>query len=464
MILPAALSPLTYSFGISEFLLFKMGRFGIPVLALLLLGCQARTTEDQPGTLSATGEAVQLPNPDPDDGGLKLPNGFRAYIFADNLGQARHLAVGSNGDVYVALRERKDGGGIVALRDTDGDGRADQIERFGEHSGTGLALTRDHLYFSSNLAIYRYPLSDGQLVPQGEPQTVVSGFPQQDGHASKAFTLDGQGNLYVNVGAPSNACMVQKRTKGSPGQDPCPELEWQASIWRFSADQTGQTQQEHGKQFARGIRNVVAIDWNQEDQNLYVVQHGRDQLSEFWPEKFTPEHTTKLPAEEFLRVREGDNFGWPYCYFDPHQNKRILGPEYGGDGEQVGRCDQYNKPIVAFPAHWAPNDLLFYTGQQLPERYRNGAFVVFHGSWNRPVGGQEGYKVVFVPFNGSDPAGDYEVFANGFAGQENLEAPGQADYRPMGIAQGPDGTLYISDSKKGRIWRIMYDGQGQAAR
>ncbi|CAN5897851.1 sorbosone dehydrogenase family protein [soil metagenome] len=443
----------------------KLSRWGLtPLLGLLLLGCGSGTSDDQAGTAAAAGETAQLPAADPDNGGLTLPAGFSAYIVADDLGQARHLTVAPNGALYVALRATKQGGGIVALRDTDGDGRADVTERFGEHGGTGIAVHGDHLYFSSNVALYRYPLSPGQLAPQGGPETIISGFPEQKSHAAKAFAFDGKGHVYVNVGAPSNACMEEARTKGSPGQNPCPQLEKHGGIWRFRADQTGQTQQEHGQRYATGIRNVVALDWNEADQHLYVVQHGRDQLHEFWPDRFTPEQSAELPAEEFMRVREGDNFGWPYCYFDQQQNRRVQAPEYGGDGQQVGPCAQYQRPLVAFPGHWAPNDLLFYTGNHLPDRYRNGAFVVFHGSWNRHVGGQEGYQVVFVPFNGSDPAGDWEKFADGFTGKQDLDAPGQAEHRPMGIAQGPDGTLYISDSQKGRIWRVMYTGEAQAAR
>jgi glucose/arabinose dehydrogenase len=139
-----------------------------------------------------------------------------------------------------------------------------------------------------------------------------------------------------------------------------------------------------------------------------------------------------------------------------------LNPEYGGDGQKVGRCDQYALPLVAFPGHWAPNDLLFYTGTQFPAQYRGGAFIAFHGSWNRAPLPQKGYNVTFVPFSGDKVSGKYEVFADGFAGKMPLAQPNDAVARPEGLAVGPDGSLYVTEGQKGRIWRVMYRG-GTAA-
>ena len=159
-------------------------------------------------------------------------------------------------------------------------------------------------------------------------------------------------------------------------------------------------------------------------------------------------------------VEEGDNFGWPYCHWDQFQNKKILNPEYGGDGKIQGRCEGIKAPIVAFPGHMGPNALLFYTGDLFPERYKNGAFIAFHGSWNRLNFEQAGFMVVFVPMKDGLPAGEWEVFATGFVGPQSVTNPGNAAYRPCGLAQGPDGSLYVSDSQKVRVWRIMYYGEG----
>jgi glucose/arabinose dehydrogenase len=380
-------------------------------------------------------------------------------VVADSVGKARHIAVNQNGDIYVALRSSEDGNAIVALRDTNGDGKADVTESFGNaEGGTGIRIYDNHLYFSTITEVFRYPLADNQLVPQGEPELIVGGFLKQDGHNSKPFTFDEDGNIYVNVGAPSNACMEQMRTKGSPGQEQCPQLERQAGIWKFKADTPNQDQVKDGQRYASGIRNAMALSWNPNSNNLYAVQHGRDQLDAFWPEHFTPEQNANITSEEFLLVKEGYNNGWPYCFYSLEQGKRVLNPEYGGDGQTVGQCDQYDAPIIAFPAHWAPNDLLFYTGNQFGDKYTNGAFITFHGSWNRAPLEQAGYMVAFVPFNGERPSGDYERFADGFAHTETIAHPSDAQYRPMGIAQGPDGSLYITDSNKGKIWRIFYSG------
>jgi glucose/arabinose dehydrogenase len=288
---------------------------------------------------------------------------------------------------------------------------------------------------------------------------MIAGFPEQDYHTAKSFTFDDKGNIYVNIAAPSNACQQQPRTPGSPGMEPCPQLERQAGIWRFDATQPGQTQRDDGYRYATGIRNAIAMDWNSSVDNLYIVQHGRDQLHELWPDFYDQEDNAELPAEEFFLVTDGMNAGWPYTYYDGLDNVRVVAPEYGGNGEEQPEGEEYRDPILAFPAHWAPNGLIFYSSDQFPEKYRNGAFIAFHGSWNRSPLPQQGYNVVYVPFNGEMPSGDYEVFADGFKGTETLESSNNAEARPMGLAIGPDGSLYISDSMRGKIWRIVYTGR-----
>ena len=158
-----------------------------------------------------------------------------------------------------------------------------------------------------------------------------------------------------------------------------------------------------------------------------------------------------------MKISEGDDFGWPYTYYNQFKNERIIAPEYGGDSNKKA-SESYTNPIMGLPAHWAPNDLLFYTGNQFPERYKNGAFIAFHGSTNRVPYPQAGYVVGFIPFKEGKPNGDLEIFADGFAGKEILVDMEDAKYRPMGLAQGPDGSLFISESKKGKIWRVFFSG------
>jgi glucose/arabinose dehydrogenase len=397
------------------------------------------------------------------DLGIRLPVGFKATVYADIDGYGRHLAVRDDGTVYFALTVRLGRGsnmGIVAMRDTDNDGVANEIERFAtDIPGTALEFHDGALYFGSKTEVYRFSFSGDEMVPTASPEIVVSGFPEQRLHEAKTFAIDDGHNIYVNVGAPSNACMEEFRTRGSPGQMPCLQTEWQGGVWRFDADGTNQKQKTHGSQFATGIRNAMAIKWNDDHKQLYFLTHGRDALSTLFPEYFSAENSAELPSEEMHVLRENGNYGWPFSYFDHQQDKRVLAPEYGGDGNQSVAMGLYEDPIATFPGHWAPNDMMFYTGSQLPPRYQDGAFIVFHGSWNRAPLPQRGYKVVFMPFNETMPGSDWEVFADGFKGSDLLESPGDAVHRPTGIAQGPEGELYISSTVSGRVWRVDYTGE-----
>ena len=384
---------------------------------------------------------------------ITLPGGFSASIFADSLGSARHLVFNSNGDIFVKLEGVKNGHGILRLRDTNNDGVADSISGFGDYGGTGIAIKNGYLYASSNDNVYRY-----KLAPDGAPDTasvemIITGLINKGQHAGKSITLDDAGNIYVNVGAPSNSCQVDDRQPGSPGMNPCPILDSAGGIWQFKADKANQHYAD-GIRYCTGIRNIVGLDWNSEANDLYAVQHGRDDLDKLFPDLYTEAQRVELPAEEMFRIKKGDDFGWPYCYYDGAQQLKVQSPEYGGDGKKTGGCETKQKPIYAFPAHWAPNGLLFYTGDQFPAKYKNGAFIAFHGSWNRAPQVQGGYSVVFLPFKDGMPDGKYEVFADGFAGAK--KTPNEAAHRPCGLTQDADGSLYISDDQAGRIWKVTY--------
>ncbi|MGD1892621.1 MAG: PQQ-dependent sugar dehydrogenase [Cyclobacteriaceae bacterium] len=439
----------------------KQLQFSVSLLFLLSLTGLIISCGDSSSSTAEQDVDAQF-TADENNGSITLSNGFGAYVVADDVGKARHIVVRDNGDIYVKIRDTKAGGGILALRDTDGDGRADQKEYFGEYGGTGIDIYDDYLYYSSDTVVYRVALGD-ELVPTAELEVVVEGFINQGQHATTSFTFDNAGHIYVNIGAPSNACQEQLRTPKAPGQDPCPQLDRQAGIWQFSANELNQTQEEHGVRYATGIRNAVALDWNDNVNSLYALQHGRDQLSNLWPEYYDPLQSAELPAEEFLKVSEGSDFGWPFCYYDPQKDLKVLAPEYGGNGEETGRCADMEDPIMAFPAHWAPNDIIFYNSDMFPEKYRSGAFIAFHGSWNRAPLPQKGYNIAFVPM-GSDglPSGEFERFADEFAGSGGeIESPGDAEYRPTGLAVGPDGSLYITDDQKGRIWRVFYQDNSE---
>ena len=435
--------------------------------ALLAVGC---AKGDKPVADSTTKGSVAAPNACAgDNGGLSLPSGFCATIFADSLGHVRHLVVAANGDVYANTWSGKyyDEGTtpsapfLVAMRDSNHDGRADMIKRFGDSlanggaGGTGIALYKGGLYAEEKDKIVRYALDSG-FTPTGGPATIVSGLPLNGDHPMHPFVIDSSGQLFMDVGSRSNACQMKNRTLKSPGINPCTELETRGGIWSYDANKTAQAFSPAGR-YASGIRNAVGIAFDPSGQ-LYSTQHGRDQLSENWPALYTPQQGADLPAEELLKIEKGGDYGWPMCYFDSTQKKLVLAPEYGGDGgKKIGECDKKIEPAKFFPAHWAPDALVFYNGSQFPPQYKGGAFIAFHGSWNRAPKPQGGYLVAFVSFANGSHQGEYETFANDFAGTPTPQ-PTTAKYRPAGLAVAPDGSLYVSDDLHGRIWRITYKG------
>jgi glucose/arabinose dehydrogenase len=433
------------------------------VMLAFVVACLAAVTP-----VSVVGQrAPALPACDADNGGLTLPPGFCALVvYPGGLGEGRHIVVNDNGDMYVITRrgarpapDKPFGpGGIVGLRDTNGDGKVDVVsEKFGEVGGTGLELRNGYLYYAAVDHIGRFKLTPGELRPSGPAEIVVSGFPTGGGHAEKDITFDNAGNVYVNIGLPSNACQIPDRRKDAPGLDPCPQLEERGGIWRFKADVTGQKYSKEAR-FASGLRQPVALAWH--DGNLYAAMNSRDSLDTLFPDKgYTAEDNAFGPAEPMLQISQGDVFGWPYCYYDTRLDKMILAPEYGGDGKTVGRCSQFKNIFAEFPAHYAPVDLMFYTHTHFPAKYRGGAFMTSHGSWNRAPFPMAGYNINFQPVVKGKNAGVPEVFADGFKGMEPLKSPDLAAARPNGTAVGPDGTMYITESVKGKIWRVIYRGK-----
>lgn len=385
--------------------------------------------------------------------GLTMPAGFSAVILATGLGNARHIAVTPQHDIYVRLAKPVNGKGTLMLHENGN--KATVTSGFGDYGGTGIEIKDGYLYSSSTHEIYRYKLNaKNEVINQNAPEKIVYGLLGKWEHETKSITLDNDGNIYVNIGAYSNSCQEHDRQKGSMGIPGCPILDSAGGIWMFKADKLNQTYKD-GVRFATGLRNVVGLDWNQQDNQLYVTQNGRDNLNDIFPEMFTAKQNAEIPAECMYALKKGDNAGWPYIYYDYLQHKKIQSPEYGGDGKKEGD-PKYLDPVAIYPAHMAPLGLLFYTGNQFPEKYKNGAFIAFHGSWNRAPEPQAGYFVVFQPFKNGKPDGQWEVFANGFSGSAANTASGRAEHRPCGLAQGADGALYVTDDAKGTIYKITY--------
>jgi glucose/arabinose dehydrogenase/mono/diheme cytochrome c family protein len=440
-----------------------------------LLGSLFLVTACLAGRGAPAGESLgQCPE---DNAGLSLPPGFCATVFADHLGHARHLTVAQDGTVYVNtwsgdyytyghVDKLPKGGFLVALRDTHDTGHADLIRRFGDgvaqHSagGTGIALYNQGLYAEVNDRIVRYPLPAGTLIPTDKSEVVIAGLPLDGDHPMHPFVIDAKGSLYVDVASATNACDIENRMPDTKGHEPCTELETRAGIWRYDANKTGQRFSASDR-YATGIRNGEGMDFDAAGR-LFVTQHGRDQLLENYPKLYDVKTGHELPAEEVVLLERGGDYGWPKCYFDGLQGKLVLAPEYGGDGgKTVGPCADKRAPAFYFPAHWAPNALVIYKAQSFPKAYQGGAFIAFHGSWNRAPAPQGGYSVVFQPLADGKPSGNYIVFADGFAGAHR--EPGRALARPGGLAVGPDGSLYVSEDTHGKIWRITYSGPAEAA-
>jgi glucose/arabinose dehydrogenase len=431
----------------------------------------SKATDSSAAASSTAASATSCPG---DNGGITLPPGFCATVFADTLGHARHIVVNDNGDVYVNTWSgpyysgpTHPGGFLVALRDTNNDGKADIIKRFGPDArqrnggGTGIGIYKGSLYAEEGdtitKRIVRYAISTDSMTPTSAAQLIVGGLPANGDHPMHSFAIDASGNMYMDVGSATNSCQAKNRTLESPGHKPCTELRTRAGIWRYDANKTKQ-RFSPAERYATGARNAVGIAFDPGGQ-LYSTQHGRDQLFENWRKLYTADQGQNLPAEELLKIDQGGDYGWPMCYYDGVQQKLVLAPEYAGDGgKAIGDCASKSAPAAFFPAHWAPDGLMFYSGSVFPDHYKGGAFIAFHGSWNRAPGPQQGYNVAFVPFAGGKPQdpSKYEIFADGFAGAN--KQPDAAAHRPVGLAQGKDGSLYITDDKAGRVWKVVYRG------
>ena len=432
-----------------------------PILALLL-------------TLLFTYCGIKpVPHGDRDNAGLFLPDGFEALSVVDSIGRARHIAVNDNGDIYVKLTyndEMKGEGGTVGLRDLDGDGKMDSIVYFGGYKdvgglAVGVTIHDGYLYTSAVDAVYKNKLKSGELVPTSMLETVLTDIDTnaaRNWHTTKPLAFDDEGHMYVPFGAPNDACQDMRLfgPAGIPhgkGLDPCPDLLEHAGIWRFDANKNNLTIKD-GYRFATGLRSVVGMTWNPMDKSVYAVVNGIDNFQTMFPGLYTPWQAAMLPSEIMAKVKDGDNYGWPYGYYDQMQKKNFLQPGYGGDGKIEGRAKDFTLPVFGFPGHWAPMDILFYQGHQFPERYQRGAFVALHGSTDRSPYPQSGYIVCFVPFTDGKPTDRWEVFADGFTKVDTVINTSDAVYRPMALATGPDGSLYIGESNKGKIWRILYKG------
>lgn len=347
----------------------------------------------------------------PDALQLAAPVGFTVTLYADNLQAPRTMMSAPNGDLFVA--QSRDGS-VVILRDNNNDGIPDTRYNYaqGLNGVFGMAIHDGYLYLGRTDSIIRYKYKDGDTRAQGTPEKLVD-FPT-GGHSTRTivFSRDGK-KMYVAVGSMSNK---------SDGEDPV-----RAAINEYNPDGTGH------RIFASGLRNPVALTLYPGTDTIWTSVNERDTLGD----DLVPDYITS--------VKDGGFYGWPYSYIGSNYD-----PEH--KGKRPDLVARAIVPDVLIPAHSAAVGLTFYTGTQFPERYRNGAFIGLHGSWNRSK--LAGYRIAFVPFQNGKPAGPLEDFVTGWI--LNGGNPGTAWGRPVSPYVAKDGSLLITDDVANKIWRVQY--------
>jgi len=308
---------------------------------------------------------------------LRLPAGFHATVVAEGLGAVRHLAVRSNGDIYVSTPKdpQGKGGGIIAVH-LDKTHKAEHVEHFGTvDGGTAIRFYNGALYAASPSGVYRFTFSGDALLPAKEPDIIIDGLPSTHPgftQTNRALAFDGKGNLFIALDASGNLCAEPNTAQGAVpvGLKPCPDLGARAGVWRFNATKTGQRFPADGEQVATGIRDITSLDWSPADGNLYGIMHGRDNSHRFWPDIISNDDEDHI-ADEMHRITKGTDFGWPYTYYDGARNVRLIAPEYGGDGKKSPPDGLYSAPVLTFHSRRAaPVDLVFYSGKNFPASYR----------------------------------------------------------------------------------------------
>jgi glucose/arabinose dehydrogenase len=368
----------------------------------------------------------------------RVPDGFTAVAFATGLEHPRRLLVLPNGDVLVAEQKV---GYLTLLRDEDGDGKAEWVQRHveGLNNPYGLAWRENHVLVADQDGIWKVPHRLGALRAgrQGEQQKVADVPPEQRKPTQRVVgeemitksgvfgIVQGHMNRHLAIDPNTGAMFVGVGSSGNIGVEP----EVKATIQRFEPDGSGQMT------FATGLRNPTALAFHPSTGDLYAVIQERDGLGD----RLVPDYLT--------RVQQGAFYGWPYSYIGQH-------PQPGFAKLRPDKVRAAVTPDLLFESHSSAMDIVFYDGQQFPAEYRGSAFVALKGSWNRSE--PTGYKVVRVPFKDGRPESSYENFVTGFwvSGRSRAEVWG----RPAALAVAKDGSLLVADDTGGTIWRIAYTG------
>lgn len=336
---------------------------------------------------------------------IELPAGFKIEVYADDLPDARALALGEQGTVFVSTRKQ---GAIYALRDSDGNQKADKKYVIAENLNTpnGIAYHDGDLYVATREQILRFAAIEEHLQRPPQPEVIAAGFPSDRAHGWRYLAIGPDAKLYVSIGAPCNIC----------------DRKGYANIVRLGLDGSGQ------EVFAHGVRNSIGMAWHPQTQELWFTDNGRDMLGDDLP----PDELNHAP-------KAGMHFGYPYCH-----GKNIKDPEYGKGHD----CARYTPPAQELGPHVASLGLRFYTGDMFPPEYRNDIFIAEHGSWNRSQ--KIGYRVTRVKLDQQGKPMLYEPFAQGWLQDE------AAWGRPVDVLVMPDGALLVSDDHANAVYRISY--------
>lgn len=341
---------------------------------------------------------------------LTLPKGFEIAIFADNVPNARTLALGDSGTVFIGTRKQ---GSVYAVKDSNADGIADKRYEIakGLYMPNGVAFKDRNLYVAETNRIIRFNHIEHHLDNPPEPQVIYDQLPADKHHGWKYLRFGKDNRLYTAVGVPCNICL--------------PEKDIYSSLVRLNPDGSG------FEILARGIRNSVGFDWQPGTNKLFFTDNGRDHLGDDLP-----------PDELNIWTTKGQHFGYPFCHAGD-----IADPELANDKQ----CKDFTKPTWKFKAHMAPLGLRFYTGEQFPEEYKNQLFVAQHGSWNRT--NPHGYRIALLKFKQGKPISE-QVFISGWLTKDEKVLG-----RPTDILQMPDGSLLIADDTLGVVYRVSYTGK-----
>jgi glucose/arabinose dehydrogenase len=380
------------------------------VLAGAALGWQQETASVKLAAPYATPSVRNQPHviPRPDGAQLQVPQGFDVEEWATGFDQPRFMLQGPSNELLLS---DSDGGCVYVLTD---NGKNRKKILTGLERPYGLALWQDYLYVGERQSLKRYKY-DPKAMSASSGQEIVSMKGFDKGHWTRSILFDRQGKkFYLGVGSSSNV---------SPG-DP----EMRAAINRFNPDGSGH------EIFAAGTRNPIGLHWYPGTDTLWAAVQERDELGD------------DLVPDYFTHIQQGGFYGWPYAYIGPHEDPRLK-------GQKPDLVTKTITPDVPLPAHVAVLDFTFYTGNMFPAEYRGGAFLAFHGSWNRSK--RAGYEVAFVPFKNGKPSGPLRDFLTGW-----MISPDSRDVwgRPVAVFQLPDGSLLVSDDGGKKIWRITYKG------